>query len=172
MSPAKKTTAKPKKGSSPTGEVDRAYFAAQSPDKRALLEKLRALVAKGAPGAVPAIKWGVAVYAVNGRNVCALAAFKDHVAINFFAPSGGGHWVIQGPFMIDAAKAIGASPAQTAMSVMLGNSWNDLVQPFWILPALALSKLKLKDIMGYTVIMMFWVGIIYISAILLWGFLG
>ena len=87
MSPAKKTTAKPKKGSSPTGEVDRAYFAAQSPEKRALLEKLRALVAKGAPGAVPAIKWGVAVYAVNGRNVCALAAFKDHVAINFFAPS-------------------------------------------------------------------------------------
>ncbi|MCO4275660.1 TIGR00366 family protein [Pseudarthrobacter sp. HLT3-5] len=47
-----------------------------------------------------------------------------------------------------------------------------LVQPFWILPALALSKLKLKDIMGYTVIMMFWVGIIYIAAILLWGYLG
>lgn len=92
--------------------------------------------------------------------------------INFFAPSGGGHWVIQGPFMIDAAKAIGASIPQTAMSVMLGNAWNDLVQPFWILPALALSKLKLKDIMGYTVIMMFWVGIVYIVAILAWGFLG
>lgn len=92
--------------------------------------------------------------------------------INFFAPSGGGHWVIQGPFMIDAAKAIGASIPQTAMSVMLGNAWNDLVQPFWILPALALSKLKLKDIMGYTVIMMFWVGIVYIAAILTWGFLG
>ncbi|MCO4256316.1 TIGR00366 family protein [Pseudarthrobacter cellobiosi] len=41
-----------------------------------------------------------------------------------------------------------------------------------VLPALALSKLKLKDIMGYTVIMMFWVGIIYIAAILLWGYLG
>ncbi|MDR7084704.1 short-chain fatty acids transporter [Arthrobacter ginsengisoli] len=92
--------------------------------------------------------------------------------INFFAPSGGGHWVIQGPFMIDAANAIGASTAQTSMSVMLGNAWNDLVQPFWILPALALSKLKLKDIMGYTVIMMFWVGIIYVAAILLWGYLG
>jgi short-chain fatty acids transporter len=92
--------------------------------------------------------------------------------INFFAPSGGGHWMVQGPFMIDAANAIGASLPQTAMSVMLGNAWNDLVQPFWILPALALSKLKLKDIMGYTVIMMFWVGIIYITAILAWGFLG
>ncbi|MFL9925295.1 TIGR00366 family protein [Herbaspirillum lusitanum] len=86
--------------------------------------------------------------------------------INFFAPSGGGHWVIQGPFMIDAAKALGGSLAHTSMSVMLGNAWNDLVQPFWILPALALSKLKLKDIMGYTVIMAIWIGIVYILAVL------
>ncbi|UIF90789.1 short-chain fatty acid transporter [Cupriavidus sp. UYPR2.512] len=89
--------------------------------------------------------------------------------INFFAPSGGGHWMIQGPFMVDAAKAINSSVSQTSMSVMLGNAWNDLVQPFWILPALALSKLNLKDVMGYTVIMMFWVGLIYIAALLLWG---
>lgn len=88
--------------------------------------------------------------------------------INFFAPSGGGHWVIQGPFMIDAAASMGASMAQTSMSVMLGNAWNDLVQPFWILPALALSRLKLKDIMGYTVVSMFLVGAIYITVILAW----
>ncbi|HEY4296200.1 MAG TPA: TIGR00366 family protein [Paraburkholderia sp.] len=88
--------------------------------------------------------------------------------INFFAPSGGGHWVVQGPFMIDAAKSLGASVPHTAMAVMLGNAWNDLIQPFWILPALALSKLKLKDIMGYTVIMMVWIGIVYTVAILAW----
>lgn len=73
--------------------------------------------------------------------------------------------------MIDAAKAIGGPLNQTAMAVMLGNGWNDLVQPFWILPALALSRLKLKDVMGYTVVMMFWVGALYIAAILLWGYL-
>lgn len=89
--------------------------------------------------------------------------------INFFAPSGGGHWVIQGPFMVDAAKAIGASVPHTSMAVMLGNAWNDLVQPFWLLPALALSKLKLKDIMGYTVIMMVWIGIVYTVAVLAWN---
>jgi short-chain fatty acids transporter len=92
--------------------------------------------------------------------------------INFFAPSGGGHWAIQGPFMIEAARALDSSLAQTSMAVMLGNAWNDLVQPFWILPALALSRLKLKDVMGYTVICMFWVGAIYICTVLLWGYLG
>lgn len=92
--------------------------------------------------------------------------------INFFAPSGGGHWVLQGPFMIDAANQLGSNMAATAVSVQLGNAWNDLVQPFWILPALAISKLKLKDIMGHTVVCMFWVGIVYGAAMLLWGFIG
>jgi hypothetical protein len=65
--------------------VDR-YFAQQAPEKRALLEKLRALVSKGLPNADATIKWGVPIYQVNGRNVCSLAAFKEHVGINFFAP--------------------------------------------------------------------------------------
>jgi hypothetical protein len=76
--PAKKTTAK-KDAAAP-------YIAAQPANKRVLLAKLRALVAKGAPSAVPEIKWGVPIYAIGGKNICALAAFKDEVAINFFAP--------------------------------------------------------------------------------------
>lgn len=92
--------------------------------------------------------------------------------INFFAPSAGGHWAVQGPFMMDAANALHSSLGINAMAVMLGNAWNDLVQPFWILPALAISRLKLKDIMGYTVVMMFWIGLIYCVAILLWGFMA
>ena len=90
--------------------------------------------------------------------------------INFFAPSAGGHWAVQGPFMIEAAKELGTSLGETSMSVMLGNAWNDLVQPFWILPALALSRLKLKDIMGFLVMIMFYVGIVYIVATLIWGY--
>jgi len=74
-----------KKTAEPT--VD-GYFKEQPAEKRALLEKLRALVTKGVPDATVSIKWGVPVYQRNGKNLCALAAFKDHVAINFFvAPS-------------------------------------------------------------------------------------
>ncbi|MFF5988438.1 short-chain fatty acid transporter [Prauserella flavalba] len=92
--------------------------------------------------------------------------------INFFAPSAGGHWVIQGPFMIEAANGLDSSLSQNAMAVMLGNAWNDMVQPLWLLPALALSKLKLKDIMGYLVLGMLMVGVIYSGALLLWGYLS
>lgn len=89
MSAAKKTTAKPNRPSVPSAVagVDRAYFAQQPPEKRELLEKLRGQVIKGVPGATVSIKWGVPFYtAKNGKSVCALASFKDNVAINFFAP--------------------------------------------------------------------------------------
>jgi hypothetical protein len=78
--PVTKTAAKK---TEPSVEV---YFAQQPADKRALLEKLRTLVAKGAPDATASIKWGVPIYQRNGRNICALATFKDHVGLNFFAP--------------------------------------------------------------------------------------
>src|SRR5438067_11390541 len=65
---------------------DVTYIAAQTPMQRALLEKLRAIVVKAVPDATASIKWGVPFYQVNGKNVCALASFKEHVGINFFAP--------------------------------------------------------------------------------------
>jgi short-chain fatty acids transporter len=70
--------------------------------------------------------------------------------------------------MIEAAKTLGAPIGHTAMAVMLGNAWNDLIQPFWVLPTLAISKLNLRDIMGYTIISMIWIGVVYSAAILLW----
>ena len=84
----KKTAAKPKATTAAkagSGAAVDGYFAQQPADKRALLEKLRALVVKGVPDATSSIKWGVPFYQRNGKDVCALAAFKDHVAINFFA---------------------------------------------------------------------------------------
>jgi hypothetical protein len=62
------------------------YFAQQAPEKRALLEELRAQVKKGVPDARSSIKWGVPFYERNGKSICSLAAFKEHVGINFFAP--------------------------------------------------------------------------------------
>ena len=82
---AKKTAPHKASRDGANASVER-YFTQQPPDKRALLIKIRGLVEKGAPDAVPSIKWGVPIYQLNGKNICALASFKDHVAINFFAP--------------------------------------------------------------------------------------
>ena len=82
--PAAKKAASSRSATKASGPVD-SYFAEQSPAQRALLEKLRTLVMKALPDADVSIKWGVPFYQRNGKNVCALASFKDHVGINFFA---------------------------------------------------------------------------------------
>lgn len=70
----------------PKKDVAKDYIEQQASDKRALLEKLNALVIETLPDATAVIKWGIPVYARGGKNVCALAAFKEHVGLNFFAP--------------------------------------------------------------------------------------
>lgn len=87
--------------------------------------------------------------------------------VNFFVPSGGGQWVVQGPVMLKAAYRLNADPAKISMALAWGDAWTNLVQPFWALPVLGLAKLKLKDIMGYCLVFTFFSGIL-ISALLLW----
>ena len=65
--------------------VAATYIAKQSAEQRPLLEKLDALVTKTLPNATPALKWGIPIYQLDGKNVCAIASFKEHVGINFFA---------------------------------------------------------------------------------------
>src|SRR5579859_7471180 len=72
--------------------------------------------------------------------------------ITFFIPSGGGHWAVQGPFSIPAAKALHASLAGTTMSVAMGESTANMLQPFWALPILAIAGISMRRVMGFMVI--------------------
>jgi len=49
----------------------------------ALLARLRALILEVAPGMIEEWKWETPVFAAKG-NVVAVAAFKDHMKLNFF----------------------------------------------------------------------------------------
>ncbi|TFD93571.1 short-chain fatty acid transporter [Jeotgalibacillus sp. R-1-5s-1] len=89
-----------------------------------------------------------------------LFAFLSAGIVNFFVPSGGGQWAVQGPIMMDAAIALDASTAKVAMAVAWGDAWTNMIQPFWALPALAIAGLKAKDIMGFCLIVLFVSGIV------------
>ncbi|MDR7866913.1 MAG: TIGR00366 family protein [Sporomusaceae bacterium] len=80
--------------------------------------------------------------------------------INFFVPSGGGQWIVQGPINIPAGAALGVDPAKVAMSIAYGDQWTNMIQPFWALPLLGIAKLGVRDIMGYCVMTLIWSGII------------
>ena len=89
-----------------------------------------------------------------------LFTFLSSGIVNLFVPSGGGQWVVQGPIMMPAGLEIGVDPAKTAMCIAYGDSWTNMIQPFWALPALGLAKLGARDIMGYTLIVLIVSGLV------------
>ena len=99
-------------------------------------------------------------------------SFLSGGLINLLAPSGGGQWAVQGPVMMGAAQEIGASIPATALAVQIGDQWTNMIQPFWIIPVLAISGLRLRDVMGYLVLVLIYLGLIFGIATLLWGLLG
>ncbi len=86
--------------------------------------------------------------------------------ITLFVPSGGGHWAVQGPFMVPAAVKLHADPAMIAMATAMGEQTANMIQPFWALPILAIARLGIKDIMGYCVIALV-IGLIIFGGALL-----
>ncbi|SFE51073.1 short-chain fatty acid transporter [Alteribacillus iranensis] len=83
-----------------------------------------------------------------------LFTFLSAGLVNFFVPSGGGQWAIQGPIMIPAALELGVDTAKTTLAVAWGDAWTNMIQPFWALPLLAIAGLKVRDIMGFCVIIL------------------
>ena len=80
--------------------------------------------------------------------------------VNFFVPSGGGQWAVQGPIMMPAGLKLGVTPAVTAMVIAWGDAWTNMLQPFWALPALGIAGLGARDIMGYCAIVLIVSGIV------------
>lgn len=74
--------------------------------------------------------------------------------VNFFVPSGGGQWYIQGPLIIQSAVEMGVPLNKSIMAMAYGDQLTNMMQPFWALPLLGITGLKAKDILPYTLIMM------------------
>jgi short-chain fatty acids transporter len=70
--------------------------------------------------------------------------------LGVFVPSGGSKWVIEAPYVMQAAHDLKVHLGWMVAVYDLGEALANLVQPFWMLPILGLLGLKAKDVMGYT----------------------
>ena len=83
-----------------------------------------------------------------------LKTFGAAAVVNLFVPSGGGQWAIQGPIAMEAARDAGIDPARMVMAVAYGDEVTNMLQPFWALPLLAITRTRARDIVGYTAVVM------------------
>lgn len=70
--------------------------------------------------------------------------------LGVFVPSGGSKWVIEAPYVIEAANQLHVNQGWMVVVYDLGEASANFLQPFWMLPTLAILGLKARDIMGYT----------------------
>lgn len=70
--------------------------------------------------------------------------------LGVFVPSGGSKWVIEAPYVMEAAHSLQVHLGWVVAAYDLGEALANLIQPFWMLPILALFGLRVSDVIGYT----------------------
>lgn len=93
--------------------------------------------------------------------------YISSIIISLFVPSGGGHWAVQGPFIVPAAQALHVSMAAAAQAVGYGEGVANMIQPFWALPLLAIAGIGMRRVMGFTVITFFVSFVVFGASLLL-----
>ena len=71
------------KGSAKASQQIAQYIASHADWRGSMLARLRKAIQEAAPEMEEGLKWGVPVWSHSGL-VCSIAAFKEHVKVNFF----------------------------------------------------------------------------------------
>lgn len=77
-----------------------------------------------------------------------LAAYSAFLGV--FVPSGGSKWVLEAPYVLQAAHDLKVHLGWVVAVYDLGEALANLIQPFWMLPVLGMLGLRARDIMGTT----------------------
>lgn len=72
--------------------------------------------------------------------------------MNLFVPSAGSKWMIEAPFLIPAGEILDVSVVTITLAYAYGDSLTNLIQPFFAIPILAVTRMRFGDVVGYTVL--------------------
>lgn len=71
--------------------------------------------------------------------------------LGFFIPSGGGKWIIEAPYLMQAANDLQVHLGWTVMVYNAAEALPNLINPFFMMALIGVLGLKARDIVGYTV---------------------
>jgi len=72
--------------------------------------------------------------------------------LGFFVPSGGGKWIIEAPYVMQAANELKAHLGWAVQVYNAAEALPNLINPFWMLPLLGILGLKARDVAGFTIV--------------------
>lgn len=106
--------------------------------------------------------------AIGSETSYPLYTFLSAGLVNIFIPSGGGQWAVQGPIILQAAIDLNVPLAKALMALAYGDQLTNMLQPFWALPLLGITRLKAREILPYSLLFMLAGGAIFLAGLLLW----
>lgn len=95
-----------------------------------------------------------ALLAVSTPETFPVIAWISAAIVNLFAPSGGGEWIILGPSVLEAADQLGIEIGHATIAYAVGDAHTNLLNPFWAIPLLAITRIKAREMFGYAVAML------------------
>ena len=72
--------------------------------------------------------------------------------LGLFIPSAGGKWLIEAPYLLDAAIDLEVHLGWVVQTYNATEALANLIHPFWMLPLVGILGLKARDIVGYSML--------------------
>ena len=105
---------------------------------------------------------------IASQDTIYMYSFLSAAFVNLFIPSQGGQWIVQGPILMEAGKAMNANLPLIMNAFVAGDEVTNLLQPLYVIPALALVGMKLKEVWGFMAfICTFWIVIASLGFVVL-----
>ncbi|WP_266157370.1 short-chain fatty acid transporter [Dyella silvatica] len=94
---------------------------------------------------------GLFVQVASGETFALVMGVYSAV-LGFFVPSGGGKWLVEAPYVMQAANDLHVHLGWAVQVYNAAEALPNLINPFWMLPLLGVLGLKARDIVGFTFI--------------------
>ncbi len=112
-----------------------------------------ALILTGVPGAdgeTLAHRLSTLFVQVATHDTFAAVMGSYSAVLGFFVPSGGGKWIVEAPYVMQAANELQFHLGWAVQVYNAAEALPNLVNPFWMLPLLGVLGLRARDIVGFT----------------------
>ncbi len=72
--------------------------------------------------------------------------------LGIFIPSGGGLWVVEAPYVMEAARALRMHLGWTVQTYNAAETLPNLLNPFFMLPLMGILNVRARDLAGYSIL--------------------
>lgn len=87
---------------------------------------------------------------ISTRDTFPIIVSVYSAVLGMFIPSAGGKWLIEAPYLLEAARAMQVNLGWVVQIYNAAEALPNLIHPFWMLPLLGILGLKARDIVGFT----------------------